>query len=91
VASFLTFFEAIVALCGGSIAEEGLGGLLTGLKSWRGVPWRYFFLNVFNAFYCQLYYIKLTSLVRLMTFSSSFSLLLSLLSLLSSELGLGRF
>jgi hypothetical protein len=33
VASFLTFFEAVVTLYGGNIAEEDLSGLLTGLKS----------------------------------------------------------
>jgi hypothetical protein len=80
-----------VALCGGSIAEEGLSGLLTGLKSWRGVPWRYFFLSIFSTFYCELYYVTLTFLVRLITSSSLFLLLLLLLSLLLSELGLGRF
>jgi hypothetical protein len=91
VAFFLAFFEVIVALYGGSIAEEGPGNLLTGLKSWRGVPWRYFFLNIFSTFYYQLYYVILTSLVKLMISSSLFLLLSSLLSLLSSELSLGRF
>jgi hypothetical protein len=33
VAFFLTFFEVIVALYGGSVTEEGLSNLLTGLKS----------------------------------------------------------
>jgi hypothetical protein len=91
VAFFLAFFKAIIALYGGNVAEEGPGGLLTGLKSWRDVPWRYFFLNIFSAFYCQLYYVILMSLVRLMTSSSLFLLLSSLLSPLLSKLSLGRF
>jgi hypothetical protein len=89
VISFLAFFETVVGLCGGTIVEERLGGLLIGLKSWGGVALR-FFLGVLGTFYCGLCCVTLTFSVRLITSPTSLPSSLSP-SLLSSERGLGRF